>query len=542
MNRRTVHLSILVLVVAASTFVSTWPLVKRSWTHVPVHQDPLFSTWRLYQWSRNLIGDGPGGFTDGNIFHPASDVLFFSDAIPLQAFSAAPLIWMGVPPLQMYTVLFWASFLTAGLGMYLFARDVSGSHAGGLVAAAMFAGAPYRAEHIMHLELLWSGWIPLAFWATRRLLAGETRVGRWLAVALVAQFLCCVYYGLFLLTLLPIVAGLAWAVRPHRIGRPILVRFGLALAATAVVIGVYSTPYQRVRATLGDREIEEIKNYSASLATYFATPYGNKIWGWTAHTLGDAEERSSAGLTAYLVALPALLPPFQPWTIGLVAGTLFSFDASRGLDGYVYPLLHDYVGPYGGLRVPARFGMMVLACVSALAAIGMARIERAITRPRLAVAVTTIVIVALLAEYRTTHPTRQMPRRAPAIYAWLAQQPRTVIAHMPMPPADGLPGPEADFEYFAQYHHHKLVNGNSGYYPPNYLLLLDRVSKFPDERAMRALRGEGVTLVMLHAQHYSRGVFEEKVLETQDVPGVQDLGEFFDERGRVRVFRLLPTP
>ncbi len=569
MNRRIVRLCILLLVVAASTIVSTWPLVERAWTHVPVHQDPLFSTWRLYQWSRNLLGDGPGGWADGNIFHPAPDVLFFSDAIPLLAFAAAPFIWIGVPPLQMYDLLFWASFLTAGLGMYLFARDLSGSHAGGLVAATIFAGSPYRAEHIMHLELLWTCWIPLAFWATRRLLAGETRVGRWLTVALVAQFLCCVYYGLFLLTILPIVAGIAWAVRPHPITRPILLRFGIALAVTVVVIGVYSVPYQRVRATLGDRDLDEIRNYSAQLSNYLATPYGNKLWGWTAHTLGDSEERSSAGLTAYLVALPALLPPLQPWTIGLAAGTLFAVDASRGLDGYVYPVLHRYVSPYGGLRVPARFAAIVLACVSALAAIGMARIERAISseappqtaqkdsrlrfaggsiflprsagrRPRMAVAVTAIVIIALLCEYRTTHPTRQLPKSAPALYAWLGQQPSTVIAHLPMPASNGLPGPEADFEYFAQYHRHKLVNGNSGYYPPSYLLLLDRVSLFPDERAMRALRGEGVTLVMLHAQHYSRGVYEEKVLATQDVPGTEDLGEFFDERGRVRVFRILP--
>jgi hypothetical protein len=540
MNRRIVHFFILLLVVAAATMVSTWPLANHSWTNVPVHQDPLFSTWRLYQWSRNLLGQGPGGWTDGSIFHPAPDVLFFSDAIVLPALVAAPFIWMGVPPLMTYDALFWASFLSAGFGMYLFARDLSGSRAGALVAATIFTGAPYRIEHVMHLELLWTCWIPLAFWATRRLLAGETRVGRWLTVALAAQFLCSVYYGLFLLTILPLVAGIAWALKPHPLSRSVLMRLGLSLAVTVVVVGVYSMPYQRVRATLGDRDLEEIGNYSARAANYLATPHGNWLWGGTAYTLGDREERLSAGLTAYLVAVPALLPPLQPWTVAFIAGTAFAFDGSRGLDGYVYPLLHRFVSPYGGLRVPARFAVIVLTGVAVLAAIGMARIERRLGKPYLTAVVTALVIGALLCEYATTIETRTMPKRPPTVYAWLASQPPTVIAHMPMPASNGLPGPEADFEYFGQYHRHKLVNGNSGYYPRSYLLLLDRVGAFPDERAIRALRGEGVTIVILHAQHYSRGVFEQKVLEMQDVPDVQDLGELFDERGRVRVFRLLP--
>ena len=44
---------------------------------MPAHQDPLFSSWRLYQWARNLSGQWPGGLFDGNIFAPARDVLLY---------------------------------------------------------------------------------------------------------------------------------------------------------------------------------------------------------------------------------------------------------------------------------------------------------------------------------------------------------------------------------------------------------------------------------------------------------------------------------
>jgi hypothetical protein len=540
MIRRLLHFCLLLSVVAGATIVSTWPLSDRSAWSVPIHQDPLFSVWRLYQWSRNLFGDGPGGFADGNIFHPAKDVLFYSDAIFLPAVVAAPWIHFGVSPLVVYAVLFWSSYLAAGLGMYLFARDVSGSRAGGLVAAAIFSGAPFRAEHIMHLELLWTCWIPLAFWATRRLMLGELRAWRWLSVALVAQFLCCVYYGLFVVTILPIIAGVAWAARRHPLPRPMLMRLGLAFAIALVVVGIYSIPYSRARATVGDRRIDEIRDYGATSVSYLATPGGNWLWGKTADRLGDREKRLSVGLTAYLVALVALVPPLEPWALGLAAGTAFAFDASFGLDGHVYPLLHRFASPYAGLRVPARFGVIVLACVAGLVAIGVGRIGRAYRHPTWTVIVTAVVLGALLTEYATWTDSRTLPRRPPPLYAWLSRQPPTVIAHLPMPAADALPGSEADFQYFAQYHHHTLVNGNSGYYPPSYFLLIDRVKGFPDERAMRALRGAGVTMVILHAQHYSHGVYELKVLELETMEGVQDLGEYYDERGRARVFRLLP--
>lgn len=541
MTRRIARFSILLLVIAAAAVVSTWPLAERSAWTVPWHQDPLFSTWRLYQWSRNLFGGGAGEWAGGNIFYPSDDVLFFSDAILLPALVAAPWIRLGVPPIFMYDILFWASFLSAGLGMYLFARDLSGSRIGALVAATIFTGAPYRIEHVMHLELLWTCWIPLAFWATRRLLAGETRSGRWLAVALVAQFFCSVYYGLFLLTVLPIVAGVAWIARPHAIPRPVMVRCALALAVTVALVGVYSVPYSRVRAALGDRGTGEIGDYSASPVNYLATPGGNWLWGDTAFRLGESEQRLSAGLTAYVLAAPALLPPFQPWTLGLFAGAAFAFDASLGLNGSIYPLLHDVVSPYRGLRVPARFAAIVLACIAALAAVGVARIARALgTLHWMMPAIGVVVISALLVEYTTMNDVRTMPRRPPTLYAWLAMQPPTVIAHMPMPAANLLPGPEADFQYFAQYHKHQLVNGNSGYYPRPYLQLLDRVGRFPDARSLQALRAAGVTMVILHAQHYNRGMYEEKVLELYDFPDVQDMGGFFDERGRARVFRLEP--
>jgi len=512
--------------------------VIRPWS-VPEHQDPLFSIWRLYQWARN-VAEHPWRPFDGNIFYPAADVLLFSDAIALPALAGAPFILVGVPPLFVYNALVLAAFLTAGLGMYLWARDLSGSRSGGLIGAVVFTGAPFRVEHFYHLELLWACWIPLALWASQRVMSGQRPGVRYLSLALAAQFLSSIYYGLFLLTVLPIVVGLTWLARPVVMARSTFTRATAGVLLAAVVIGLYAAPYANARRTLKDRSAGEISSYGAELVNYAATPAGNVAWGWTSELLGAREKRLSAGVLAYALTLPALLPPVQPWAVGLLGGALVAFDASRGLDGVVYRVLHRFVTPYRGLRVPARFAMIVLAMVAGLAALGVARVEREVFNRRRWRVMTAAALAGLLAEYATSSGMRDLPSDPPEVYAWLGTQPPTVIAHFPMPSAGDLPGREADFQFFAQFHRHELVNGNSGYYPPSYITVLDRVHNFPDARSLVELRRLGVTLVIVHSEHYARQQYHRIILDLGSLPDVEWVGTHADDRGLVQVFRLRP--
>lgn len=522
--------------VLLATVVSTWPLLLHPWS-IPTHQDPLFSTWRLYQWSRNLF-ERPWAPFDGNIFYNAPDVLLYSDAIVLPALLGAPWIRIGVPPLLVYDALVLASFLTAGVAMYLFAGEVSGSRSGALVAAVIFTAAPYRIEHVYHLELLWTCWMPLALLAVHRALLGTRPFALQLTVSLIAQLLCCIYYALFLSIAMPVIAVLTWLVRPMRLSRGAIIRLGAAGLVVALATLMYSRPYTRAWDRLGDRPEREIASYSAEAVSYLATPSGNRLWGWTAGVLGDREKRLSAGVLAYALAVPALLPPFQPWAIGLLGGAAFSFEASRGLEGLIYPTLYRVVSPLKGLRVPARFAVVVLLAVAGLAAIGVARLERDFGASRWWPIVVTVLIAGLLIEYATTVHLRSLPRKTPGLYAWLADQPPTVLAHFPMPRANALPGDEADFQYFAQYHRHQLVNGNSGYYPRNYVQLLGRVIGFPDARSLRALRDAGVSLVIVHASRYEKETYDRVIAALEGIPEVSPVGEFLDEAAATRVYRL----
>ncbi len=525
-----------VLVIAAATIASTWPLATSAWL-APAHQDPLFSGWRLYQWARNLAGDGPGGLFDGNIFVPARDVLLFSDAIPLQGALGAPFLWLGLPVLPVYSALVWLSFLTAGVAMYACAKAIAGSRFGALVAATIFVAAPSRVDHVMHLELLWSAGLPLVALGTVRLVRGEVR-GAWLTgVALAGQFLSCIYYGVFMLTIWPLVAAAEW-LRTRQILPRRTVAWAIAwLTAAGVVAGAYAMPYQRARGVVGDRPDFEVEMYSATIESYLSFPPSNRLWGWTALP-DDAERRLSPGVLASALAVSALTAPAAPWALALTLGTLVAVDASTGINGWTYLPLRRLLPPYRGLRVPARFGAIVLLCVSLLAAIGGAHLAETLSGWRLAPLAGGVVLLLLGAESASVHPVRALPRRAPPVYHWLATLPPSVIVHTPLPRPDRLPGTEADYQYFAQYHRHRLLNGNSGFYPPAYVEMLERARYFPDDQAIATLRNAGAEYLLVHAQHFpTPSAFADVVLALESRTDLTPVTASEDEGGVVRVYR-----
>src|SRR5574339_28076 len=156
---------------------------------------------------------------------------------------------------------------------------------------------------------------------------------------------------------------------------------------------------------------------------------------------------------------------------------------------------------FQGFRAMARLGIFVVFFLAVLAAYGyvaLAADKGAWTRRILA----TAICAVLLFEYRV-RPLNlvRYPNVAPPLYAWLAKQPRGVVAELPMTP-DGIPGDPA-YSYLSSFHWHPIVNGYSGFYPQSYLDRLKDVAGFPDERSLRRLLSDHVRYVVVHLHKYS---------------------------------------
>jgi hypothetical protein len=519
---------------AALTAWFTYPQVLRL-TSTPRHHDALFSIWRL-SWIAHQLPRAPAHLFDANIFFPATGTLAYSDAVLLQGLLAAPLLWAGLPGVIVYNLVVLASFVFAGVGMFVLVRHLTGSAAAALVAGAIFAFAPFRIDHYFHLELLWSGWMPLTLWALHRAVESDRRKwGVWTGLFLAAQALSCIYYAVFLATLVGLAVLVLVATRAVRVTAPAIRHLALGAALCGILAAPYAIPYARNARIVGTRSVQETASYSAEPANYLASPHQNWLYGQT--ETGN-ERQLFPGLTAFALALVALCPPWSRRRLLYGAGLLFAVDLSLGFHGVSFRVLHAVVPIYHGLRVPARAGMLTLTVLAPLAGMGVARL---VDRRRGAVVGAIVMgLCALLAVEYTNHSLElsPVPTRRPALAQWLAHESPTVIVELPLPRADTLPGDEAQFQYVSTFHWQTLVNGYSGTYPPTYFRLLEVMRQFPSERAIAELKARGVSVIVIHSALYKNADLSALLSQLAARADVQVVGEMPDGFNMAVVYRL----
>ena len=184
--------------------VVSWPQAAYLATHASDHHDVYFNMWR-FAWFAHAAADPGAALLDGNIFFPERNTLTFSDAMPVPAVCALPLLWLGLQPVLVHNIVLFAGILLSAMGIFVLARSLTGSAAAGATAGIVFAFAPYRFEHFWHMELQWTVWMPWAFWALERIRqSGRWRDGVALGIFVGLQFLSSIYYGIYLCVLMAI--------------------------------------------------------------------------------------------------------------------------------------------------------------------------------------------------------------------------------------------------------------------------------------------------------------------------------------------------
>ena len=518
------------------TAVMTWPQVEYLATHGREHQDVYFNMWRL-RWVAHALQSSPSRLFDGNIFHPERRTLTYSDAMIVEGLVGAPLLWAGVPPMLVHNLLLLGAIVASAVGMFVLVRMLTGSQAAGVIAGIVFAFVPYRFEHYMHMELQWTMWMPWSFWALHRTLATQSwRNGLLTGLFLSLQMLSSIYYGVFLSTLLGVSGVLLLAALPSKLLWPSVKALVPGAILAAVLCGAYAVPYLETKSETGGRSEVELITFSARPSSYLVATPDNVLWGRAFASRGRLERRLFPGVLVVVLAIVGLLlrPPPKVALVYLVALAL-AFDMSLGLSGHTYRLLYEHVPVYQGLRALARLGIFVVFFLAALAAYGyvaIAEIMPAKARPVLAFGLCAI----LLAKYRV-RPLELVPypNTAPPLYAWLAAQPRGVVAELPMR-ATGLPGADPAYSYLSTFHWQPIVNGYSGFYPASYLARLEAVADFPDERSIHRLRVDGVRYLVVHLREFEADRREEVVNSLRHGVGLAELTRLSDGRGEAVVF------
>lgn len=512
----------------ALTIASTYPLAFEPGSLIGHHGDAYFSVWRL-AWMAHQLRTDPLRLFDANIFHPEPTTLAYSDAMLLPGTVLAPLAWLGVEPVVVYSLTLLAAFVASALAAYLLVRRLTGSTAAGLLAGTIFAFSPHRFDHFDHLELQFAFWIPLAALAWHRAVtSGRPRHFVIVGLCATGQILSSIYHGVFLLTWLAVISAAWFVKRPRRAIKP----GALMLAPPVLALALYSVPYLEVRDRVGERRADDVASFSARPADFVSAPASSVLYGWTSR-VGAHERYLFPGLVALGLLVVGLWPPFDRTRLVHLVGLLLALDLTFGFHGLLYRFLYEWVLPFRGLRVPARADILVLLGTAVFAGYGLARLLARLERPIAAPLLAAAVLAAASAEYFARPGFKPVVRVSPW-YEALAAAPNAVIFEWPVTVPWRLWNMvDVEYMYRSTRHWQPLLNGYSGNYPKSYIDLLLRMRSFPDTGTLRHLRHLGVTVIILHEVQGSRPSFDRALERLVRDPQIRVIAVDAETTGRV---------
>jgi len=592
--------------------VMTWPLARGIARDVAWDLgDSVLNMWTLAWDCEQLRGIFFGHYShlryffDANIFHPAPLTLAYSEHLVPQALQVFPIYAVTKNPILCYNLLFLSTFVLSGLGMFLFARELTGSSAAALLAGLLFAFAPYRVPQASHLQVLSSQWMPFALYGFRRYVeGGRIRALAGASVAVVLQGLSSGYY---LLYFSPFVAAyVVWEL--WRVGRlrdrRLWLSLTIAALAAVMIVTPFVLPYVRVSRELQlARSLGETTRLSADVYSYATASVAERFWGprlsdvfqkregelfpgavpivlaltgvifarsptlrgaprWTSAAgvfraiaighfiaaatvilfrrltldlwlfdlrLIDATQLLLRGAVAYVLALwlsrelrlraAAFMRSRGFFVAALLAAVWLSLGPSpqvfgRPLDlASPYRFLWNHVPGFEGLRVPARFAMIVTLMLAVLGGFGAAVIAQRRHGHVLLGALAALFLFEAGAApfvvngmspvdgFKAPPARLEVPGRAPEIYKAVSRlPPGAVLADLPLG--------QTDYDLRAMYYSierwRPILNGYSGFFPLHYgraKVALNEVPRHPDF-SMAMLRELGATHVIVHEDAY----------------------------------------
>jgi hypothetical protein len=303
--------SIAVLAYTAITIVLTWPLVRGLGRDLPAgFGDPLLNAWILGWDADHLLQALTGhvgalaNYWNANIFYPHPLALAYSEHLTAQALQILPVYALTRNTLLCYNLVFLASFVLSGLGMFLLGRELTGRRVAAFVAGLAFAFAPYRFSAIPHLQVLSSCWIPFVLLGFRRYFDTRRRAPlAGAAAAWILQNLSCGYYLLFFAPVLAVYV--AWELTVRRLWKDVEALGSIAAATSVVVLATipFAIPYYQLRQLgFAPRSLVETDHFSADVYGLLTADVNLWLWGSLARAFPKPEGALFPGLAVLLLA------------------------------------------------------------------------------------------------------------------------------------------------------------------------------------------------------------------------------------------------
>jgi hypothetical protein len=567
-NENVVDIAIVAAGFAALALVMTWPLAAHATRALPGDLgDPLLNAWIL-GWDAQRLAYGLAGFWDAPILYPARHTLAYSEHLFGVALFVAPIYWASANAVLAYNVAFLGSYALAGTGMYLLAHYLCGRRDAAVLAALVFAFGPYRAGHVSHLQVLLSGWMPIALWLLHRYFdAPSWRRAIAFAAAFVLQALSNGYY-LFFLALPVAIISISELARRRDDWRRVVLQLATAALVIAGAIAPFALAYIALRRQGFHRLESDWTMFSADVGSYFLTAGSVRFWRWL-HGALNVEAQLFPGLTGLaLAAIAFFREPREPrepresqipnpeshlGSYSVIAVSAFVLSLGPAPKAWGHQFLPS--GPYlwlvrivpglDGLRAPARISVVVYLALAVLAAFGAARLFNLWSGRTRGIAFLSIALFALAEGAAVPLQLAAVDGRGRAqdraVYRWLATSDAGAVLELPIREWDVTP--TLMYQYATLFHGHPILNGYSGYGSALQEFLGGSGSPLREltyaDGSLAMLRAIGVRYLLVHPGDYDDPAFGAATVRAIK----ESSGHVAETRdyGAVVAFRLLPA-
>jgi hypothetical protein len=259
--------------------VLTWPLARNLSTAVSDLGDPLLNTF-IVDWDIYALTHQPLHLYDAPFFAPGKLPLAYSENLVAVALLMLPFHLLGAAPFTLYNIAMLLGFALSGYGAYVLARVCRRSLFASIIGGIFFAFCSFKFDHLAHLQIIWSGWLPLMFAALFAYWRVPTmKRAVLLGIAFTMNGLTNIHWLLFGSFTLAVTVVLLAIIEPR--DRVYWRRLIATLAVGSAILLPFLIPYRIVSKTYGmKRAAEEVMWYSATLPDWLiATPaslmYGN---------------------------------------------------------------------------------------------------------------------------------------------------------------------------------------------------------------------------------------------------------------------------
>jgi hypothetical protein len=489
--------------------------------------DPLFIAY-IVTWVATHFGDA--ALWNPPFFHPATNVLAYSEHFLGLSAVAWPLVAVGASPIVIVNLLAVLASVVTSAALYIWLRDSGFSAMAAGATALTVTYSAWRHLQISHLQLQWLGFLPVALLCYSRAIEGRAGLA-WVwagGAALALQTLFTTSLGVSIMPL-----AIVWLIAASFLARRTSLIYWAAVVGSIAIVGLVNLPiarhYWQVSDAL-DRTTAEIASHSATWIDWISAQH-HWLYGNALHFTRGGERELFAGVGWIAVAVigaVATLRAARPLPLAGLLTAALAFWATTGvnIDGFTwanlpYELFRRVMPGGEQVRVPVRFVLLGAVFLAPAIAAGWTFIHAVVARRLpsmaqwIAFLLAAVVVAEGLAGVAWFEPAwAQPPTRIPVMAA------ADAVLVVPLAEAAG-PRREIARMWSARRAGVPIVNGYSGNESALYRRLRDLQAAAPNPAVQRALytllHHHGVKTIV--AERPMPSMIDESVL-VQIEPGV----------------------